>query len=130
MPQILEITQKGIRDSILVFSGNKKWGDYDTYDIVVNRVGTGFDDTEYSVIAEPHSKLELDEKQKEKVAGITLEALYENKDPFSKDSAGAKKDYPQADYPEDEINERLPTHPHRGERGRVQEGSMIINRLN
>jgi len=75
--QILEITQKTIMGSIGAYSDNHKWGDPRKYDLVVKRSGDGLE-TEYTVIAEPHS-----EAPKADISGINLNALFIGEDPFN-----------------------------------------------
>lgn len=80
--QILEITQKTIQKAIKKYSQNEKWGHPNGYDIVVDRDGEGLD-TEYQVVAEPHSELENKIQEAYKTAEINLEALYDGEDPFA-----------------------------------------------
>lgn len=75
--QIMEVTQKTIQYAIGAYVDNGKWGDPTKYDLVVNRTGDGLE-TEYTVIAEPHS-----EAPKADTSKINLEALFNGEDPFS-----------------------------------------------
>lgn len=75
--QILEITQKTIREAIEGLAMNKKWGDPSKYDIVVEAKGDGLE-REYSVLPEPHS-----EAPKVDISKINLEALFSGADPFN-----------------------------------------------
>lgn len=76
-PQIMEITQKTIQSAIEAYTLNKKWGDVREYDLVITRTGDGLE-TEYTVIAEPHS-----EAPKADISKIDLESLFAGADPFS-----------------------------------------------
>lgn len=83
--QVAEITQSTIQSGIKVLVDNKKWGvpkGLDNgYDITITRSGEGFD-TEYVVMPNPHTKLEISEDNKEILQKINLEALYEGINPF------------------------------------------------
>jgi len=80
--QILQLTQKGIMKYIKSLVDNPKWGLPTGYDIVVTREGTGLD-TEYSVIADPHSEIDPEIAQQAKERIINLEKLFIGEDPFS-----------------------------------------------
>lgn len=80
--QVLELTQKGIMNSIKALVDNKKWGNPKEYDITINRIGEGLD-TEYSTMPNPHSEIEGSIAEAFMGKTINLEALYEGKDPFS-----------------------------------------------
>lgn len=76
--QIMELTQKTIMGPIKEYFENKKWGDPTKYDLVVSRTGKDLNDTEYTVIAEPHSPApEID------ISHINLQALFKGEDPFN-----------------------------------------------
>jgi hypothetical protein len=79
--QILEVTQKGIMQSIKALVDNKKWGNPKGYDITITRTGEGLD-TEYSTMPNPHSEMSDDIKTAFVSKPVNLEALYEGKDPF------------------------------------------------
>lgn len=74
--QILLLTQKSIMNAIKAYVDEPDWGDPKGYDIVVTRSGAGFD-TEYQVIANPHSPA-----PDIAVPKANLEALFDNEDPF------------------------------------------------
>ena len=73
--QILEVTQKSIMSSMKAYVNNEKWGDPKGYDFTVTKTGSGLD-TEYVVIANPHSEAPAVN------FNINLEALFEGNDPF------------------------------------------------
>ena len=50
--KVFEVTQRTIKDPILAYSKNPKWGDLRNYVIEIGRTGSGME-TEYTVIAEP-----------------------------------------------------------------------------
>lgn len=77
-PQIMEITQTTIQSAIEAYFLNKRWGDPVKYDFVITRTGDGLE-TEYTVIAEPHS-----EAPKADISKIDLESLFAGADPFTK----------------------------------------------
>lgn len=80
--QILELKQKGLMKYMQGLMKNPAWGSPKSYDIVVNKTGSGFD-TEYTPVANPHS--EVDPKIAEAYAAmkIDLSKLYEGEDPFA-----------------------------------------------
>lgn len=75
--QILEITQKTVREAVEALAMNKKWGDPSKYDIVVEAKGDGME-REYTVMPEPHS-----DAPKADISGINLKALFVGEDPFT-----------------------------------------------
>lgn len=79
--QILEVTQKSIQSAIKAYVDNEAWGNPKGYDIVVTRTGTGFD-TEYQVIANPHSPTPPEAQKSLEAKKINLNALYDGSDPF------------------------------------------------
>lgn len=84
---ILEITQKGIMNSIKALVSDEDWGDPRSYDIVITRKGEGLD-TEYQVQPKPAKPLESDIQDyvDSVVENINLNALFEGEDPFNTDS--------------------------------------------
>ncbi len=78
--QILELTQKTIMEPMKAYVSNPKWGNPTGYDFAVTRKGLGFDDTEYTVIAEPHSEAPV-----VNVPKVDLNALFTGADPFTKE---------------------------------------------
>lgn len=78
--QIMEITQKTIREAIEGLAMNKKWGNPNKYDIVVEAKGDGLE-REYSVLPEPHSDApDVD------ISRINLNALFVGQDPFNSEA--------------------------------------------
>lgn len=75
--QIMEITQKGIQESIRAYVANPKWGSPKGYDLVINASGDGLE-REYTTIAEPHSPA-----PEANISNIKLDALFKGEDPFS-----------------------------------------------
>lgn len=80
--QILELTQKTVMGAIKAYVDNEAWGDPMGYDIVVTRSGSGFD-TEYTVIANPHTPTPEEAQRAYAAKIINLDMLYEGKDPFA-----------------------------------------------
>ena len=87
--QILELTQKTIRDDIKALVDNKKWGDPKKYDITITRSGEKLE-TKYSVMPNPHSELPKEVAQLWEETSINLEALYDGGDPFGKEDIAAE----------------------------------------
>ena len=87
--QIMEITQKTIRTALQAYIDNEAWGDPKTYDIVINRKGTKLEDTEYTVVANPHTDVDKAILKTYEESNIDLEEWREGKDPFSKEEDSA-----------------------------------------
>ena len=80
--QILEITQKGIKQAIQSLINNKKYGSpVDKYDITINRIGIGLS-TKYSVLPDPPEPTDKKIKEAFKNKPINLEALFAGENPF------------------------------------------------
>ena len=79
---ILEITQKGIRDSINSLREDKDWGSPRGYDLVVARSGEGYD-TNYNLIPKPKSEVTEEIKKRYESMHINLEALFDGGDPYA-----------------------------------------------
>lgn len=80
--QILELTQKSIMNYIQGLVNDEAWGNPKGFDLVVNRKGSGMD-TEYTTVANPHTKVDpaiIEQFEKSK---IDLRALYSGLDPFT-----------------------------------------------
>jgi hypothetical protein len=83
--QILEITQKGIMQSISALAKDGDWGTPLEYDLVVSREGEGME-TKYQVIPKPAKPLDSEAKKAWdtlRESGFNLEALYDGTDPFA-----------------------------------------------
>jgi hypothetical protein len=83
--QILELKQQTVMRAIEALVKNPKWGNPQTYDLVIERVKTGNRDwdVEYNVIPEPPSKLDEGIVELAKSVPVRLEALYGGEDPFA-----------------------------------------------
>jgi hypothetical protein len=83
--QILELKQQTVMRAIEAFLKNPKWGNPQTYDLIIEKVKTGSRDwdVEYNVIPEPPSKLDEGIVELAKSVPVRLEALYEGGDPFA-----------------------------------------------
>lgn len=82
--KILEITQKGIQQSLTVLAKDSDWGSpvgNDGYDILVTKSGDGLE-TKYETQPKPHKKLPEGVEQFVKDLNINLEALFKGEDPF------------------------------------------------
>lgn len=80
--KILEITQASIQTAITNLSKDTDWGSPLNYDIKINKKGKG-KETEYSVIALPHKNLPGEINFAFDKAGIVLEKLFTNENPFT-----------------------------------------------
>ena len=81
-PMVLSVTQQTIKNQILSYSNNPKWGDPANYIMEIGRTGTGME-TIYTVIAEPPieapSSLVLDDIAEAK---IDVRVVFEDGNPF------------------------------------------------
>jgi hypothetical protein len=81
-PMVLSVTQQTIKNQILSYSNNPKWGDPSNYVLEIGRTGTGME-TIYTVIAEPPievpSSLVLDDID---AARIDVRVVFEDANPF------------------------------------------------
>lgn len=99
--KIMEVTQAGIRDSLLNLVNDSDWGDPKNYDIKITKTGQKLD-TRYQVSPVPHREAPADAVKEYAGTDIDLNALYSGGDPFG----GNKSDdliKPQ-DLPDDEID--------------------------
>ena len=81
--QVLEVTQSSVQAGIKALVDNKNWGDPKGYDITVTRVGSGLD-TEYAVMPNPQSMLQLAETDDQKIQSAKLNNLFESKPVWEK----------------------------------------------
>lgn len=86
--QILEVTQKKVKNGINALNKSKDWGDPTGdkgYDILVTRTKTGEQamNVEYSVMPSPKKKLDAGIVQFFKDSHIDLEVLFDGGDPFA-----------------------------------------------
>jgi len=81
--QILEITQKGIMQTMTSYIKNPNWGNPKEYDFIVNRTGTGMANTEYATAVNPKSPLDEKVAEQYKNMNIDLTLLYVGEDPFN-----------------------------------------------
>lgn len=91
--RIMQITQKGIMETITALYNNPKWGDPKEYDIVVNRQGEGLD-TKYSTTPDPKEPLTAEEKSKVSRMEIDLNKLFAGENPFEQKSEVKIEDVP------------------------------------
>lgn len=84
--QIMSVTQKSIRTALQAYVDNDAWGSPQKYDIVVTRTGMKIDDTEYSVVANPHTEVEITISETYAKAGIDLQEWFRGEDPFKKEA--------------------------------------------
>lgn len=85
---ILEVTQSMIKSGLEALYEDSEWGDYELYDIKINRKGDGIK-SEYKVV--PCSPKEISQEIKKALQDhpVRLEALYTGKDPW-KDLDGSQ----------------------------------------
>jgi hypothetical protein len=80
--QVLEITQRSIKDELVNLGNDEEWGDFRKYDIAIIRNGVDLE-TQYAVTPKPHKK--MTEEQRKMILGkeVDLSALYRSEDPFA-----------------------------------------------
>jgi len=79
--EILEITQKGIQDFILMQTNDADWGSPVNYDINIKRAGEGLE-TSYQCIAKMPKEVSEEIATAWVATSINLEALFDGDDPF------------------------------------------------
>lgn len=92
--QILEITQRGLKDDLTSYIADEEWGDPRKYDIAVIKSGEGLE-TRYAMVPKPHKKMSAEQITAIKESSINLEALYDGADPFepvADEPAGEEED--------------------------------------
>ena len=80
--QVLEITQKTLKDSLVSYCEDPDWGDPRAYDIDIIRNGEGLE-TSYAMVAKPHKKMSEEQRKVSIDTVVNLNALYESGDPFA-----------------------------------------------
>ncbi len=80
--QILQISQKSIKNSILEMCKSEDWGTAYFYDIRINKKGEGIN-TEYHVTPVPHKPLPQLVRDAFDAKRCNLEAIFDNQDPFA-----------------------------------------------
>ena len=80
--EIAEFTQASIKNDIFNLAMSDDWGDARKYDIVIKRKGTGFNDTEYSIMPSPAKELDEAIKTEFLDSKIDLTRLYSGENPF------------------------------------------------
>ena len=102
--EIMEITQKSIRDGIKLLAQNKKWGDPIGYDILVTQVD---EKGKISYVVSPEPKEPLTEAMHNalKSEKINLKAMYASSEhPYGGDPFEVKKESAAPEAATDEIN--------------------------
>lgn len=97
--QVLGLTQKSIMQNMKALIDNKRWGNPQGYDITVSRTGNGLN-TEYTLMANPHSVLEEHIAEAWAKSKIDLTELYTGGDPFKPTKA---VEIPEIKFSEDTI---------------------------
>ncbi len=83
--QILEITQRGIQDSLKGYEEIEAWGDLRGYDMIIARKnGKTPMDVKYDLFPKPKEELSKEVKKlvDEKLENIDLELVFEGESPF------------------------------------------------
>ena len=104
--KIMEVTQKTIMNPIKSYVDNVKWGDPKDYDITIVREGDGLK-TEYAVMPNPKSELELKIAVEVSKKKVNLEALFSGEDPFEESEEAETVDTHESTMTQEEQNELL-----------------------
>lgn len=83
--QILELTQRKIKDIMLALTMEPEYGDPQNYDLVITREGEGFSDTKYTVLPKPPTPISKEIKEAYEKSNIKLENLFKGENPFVKE---------------------------------------------
>jgi len=79
--EVCEITQKNIQGAIAAFSKESDYGHPNGYDIVINRVGEGYE-TKYQVMPKVPKEVSAEIKQADKEVEVNLNAVFTGDNPF------------------------------------------------
>ena len=79
--QVLEITQKILKDTLYSYCQDPDWGDPRAYDIDIIKNGEGLE-TSYAMVAKPHKKMTDEQREIVLATKVDLTALYDSGDPF------------------------------------------------
>lgn len=102
--QVLEITQRGIQESIRALDEAQDWGDPKGYDILIRKSGSGLD-TNYQVMPGRQSDIPTDAMREYLRLNVDMEALYEGGDPFASDGPATGTTNGQSQPPADNPKE-------------------------
>lgn len=106
--QILVVKQKTVRQGMLGYINNQKWGDPTEYSFVVTRSKDESGKTVYQVIAEPKEELDKDVLKKFKDMNLDMQTWFKGGDPFmgiTQDEV-VEKEEPEVDV--DEVADDVP----------------------
>ena len=79
--QILEITQRGLQDTLVTYANNPKWGHPKDYDLTVTKTGEKME-TKYQMVQDPKEPVTAEVKKADMDTYVNLNALFVNGDPF------------------------------------------------
>ena len=88
--QILELTQKKLKNDLVSYCEDDEWGDPRNYDIAIIRSGEGLE-TSYAMVPKPHKKMSAEYRKIALGTEVNLEALYTGGDPFAQAEAEAEE---------------------------------------
>lgn len=101
--QVMEITQKGIQQTITNLSKDADWGSPFKYDIKIDRQGDDKNSTTYTLKPVPHKELSEEAKAAYMAKPCNLQALFTGGDPFQGSTAEAVKEEPKAEVKAEEV---------------------------
>lgn len=83
--QILELTQKKVKDVLMALTQEAEYGDPQNYDLVITREGKGFNDTKYTVLPKPPTPISKEIKDAYAKSNIKIENIFKGENPFPKE---------------------------------------------
>ena len=89
--QVVEITQRGLKDELISYIEDEEWGDPRKYDIAVIKSGEGRD-TRYAMVPKPHKKMTDEQREIIKNTKADLTALYRGEHPMEESSETLEED--------------------------------------
>lgn len=104
---VLNVTQKKIQRAIFELANDEDWGDPKQYDILIKRTGTGFNDTEYSVIAKPAKPAPQEATDAMKEVTIDFDLYFSGGDPIVR-GEGATVEDAQEVFESAEVADEIP----------------------
>lgn len=93
--QVLEVTQRSIKDELINLGNDDEWGDWRKYDIAIVRNGVDLE-TQYAVTPKPHKKMTEEQVEIIKNTKADLSALYRGDHPIEQveeEDAGEEEEY-------------------------------------
>ena len=104
--KVMEITQATIQDAIYALHSSEDWGSPTGYDVCINKTGEKME-TRYQLIPKPPKELDEEIKGLYAEETIDLEKLFDNGDPFEKETQEPSAEHKAQEKAEMEIGKDI-----------------------